>query len=220
MRTLALLANCLGRQLLAALQHPPMLSCWSANHRAQAHLARLAGQLIARRALARRALTLQVDAMPQSSPSNLSPPLPAGSCPAACHFTRQHHHYIIKFAHLAAGQQRAPGMRRARFASSSPPAKSRHPLRLLNIAVLRVLAPAVGAAARARVAPRGQARHCFAKGSRAGSGEGPLPRPRVPLAHCSTAFILLLPPLTSLSASNSTPPCGHRAVRHTAHMAV
>ena len=44
-------------------------------------------------------------------------------------------------------------------------------------------------------------------------GEGPLPRPRVPLAQRSAAFIPLLPPSTSPSASNSTPPHGHRAVR-------
>ena len=134
---------------------PSKLGCWSANHRAQAHLARLAGKVFARCTLPRRALHLAkrcvasiVALLPLSSRS-------PRSCPAARHFTGQRHHYIIKFAYLRLASSWYEVRPRA-FRLQQPSSPSRHPLRLPSVAVLRIMAPA-GAGCRS-TGPPGAAR--------------------------------------------------------------
>ena len=170
---------------------PSKLSCWSENHRAQAHLARLAGKVFARctlpcrtHHLAKRCVASIVALLPLSSRS-------PRSCPAARHFTGQHHHYIIKFAYLRLASSWCQVC-----AARLPPSAALPPIQASTAPAIRCSPQDHGAGGR-RVPEHGPAgrraaervtalQRGHARGPR--SGEGPLPRPRVPLAQRSATL--------------------------------
>ena len=110
------------------------------------------------------------------------------------------------------GKQRAPGMRRAPSVISSPPA---HPgmRRAAAVCPAGVGCRSTGPPGAARPSASLLRNRSHARAPC--SGEGPLPRPRVPLAQRSAAeeFIPTFPPPTSSSAPSIMPSCEHHAIR-------
>ena len=121
--------------------------------------------------------------------------------------TRPERQDILLNTRTCTCQQRAPGMRRAPFRLQQPSRPPSHPLRLPSVAVLRVRAPA-GAGCRSTGSP-GAARPSasllckWVTRGRESSGEGTLPRPRVPLAQRSAAARQILQQLHCMQCSTA-----------------